>query len=85
MFGPMVVILSVGCMLIGVLCSLIFPKDDIRHARALSIFVLGAVVLVCNWLLKNPTELERIEYFLVTVFLGLLFTFIRHLKKRKNP
>ena len=78
----MIPIFGIGFMLIGTLFSLLLPKGDRRHTRAIAVFVLGAVILVTDYLFKNPDLVEQIQAEWVAILLGIVFVFIQALKRR---
>ena len=77
----MIPILSLGAMLIGVLFSSVYPKGDRRRGRATAIFVLGAVVLLANWLMQEPDVLLDLRRNVGWVLLGLVITFVKIIRR----
>jgi hypothetical protein len=70
-------ILGIGMMLIGILFGILYPRRDPRHNRANGVFVMGAVVLLAGWLIKNPSALRETENQLAVALLGVIFAFVQ--------
>lgn len=81
MSSSLVPIIAIGMLLIGALFALISPKGSSRFNRGQTVFVIGAVILVSNWLIRNPSALAEIETQLAMALIGLVFVFIRALKR----
>lgn len=81
MFNDFVTVVSIGTMLIGVLFSILLPKKDRRHDRALLVFVFGAAIFLSNYLYRNPESLRSVEDHLGVLLLSIVFAFIQVIKR----
>jgi ammonia channel protein AmtB len=79
--NSLLTVLSIGSMLIGALFSLLLPRKDPRQNRALAVFVLGASILLVEWLLYNPSAITEVQNQLAIALIGLIFVFIQKLKR----
>ncbi len=70
-------ILFIGMMLIGVLFSYVYPRGDARRAKATAVFVLGAALLLGNWLMQGKDVLLQLREHLGWILLGMVITFAR--------
>lgn len=66
--------LSLGVMLIGVIGSGIFRKDDKLRVRANAVFILGAAILFLNWIVQEKTLLLTLQENLGLVLLASILT-----------
>jgi len=73
-------VICLGAMLIGVLFSLLYSKGDNRRNRANVVFVLGAAMLLANWLIREPDIVVVLRENIGWVLLGLVITFVKILR-----
>ncbi len=69
-------------MLTATIFALALPRGDRRQVRAISVFAFGAVLIVTDWLMDDPTRLETVQNELAVALIGLIFFFIQVLKRR---
>ena len=75
-------ILGIALMLVGILLSLFFSRRDPRYARAVGVFVIGAAILLINFLYYNPDILENIEKNFALVLLSIVFVFVQLIRRK---
>ena len=78
--NTLVPVLCLGAMLIGALFSYIYPKGSAQRTKATSVFVLGAAVLLGNWLMQEKEVLLDLRRNLGWVLLGVVITFVKLLR-----